>query len=491
MSGQKRRLSALGDTASGGLDRELHKTNRTRRLPELGAESNEKDCKPSSRDNAVTNSHQWARKIHRDFVEAIFQVGIMHASPAIILENMSMRHKSLTSERVKSHLQKFRNSKSKSIKDFMKEYDAWMHKAMAVGAAAAAGGAETRLAAPGRALVEMVGSDNNMLGGDMPAYLTYSVLAEQESASDNASSPHAMAQKLVDQVLSAGAIRQGSQKIAHTFSGIEIPLPALSEAERDSPLGIWFGHTISLLYSMTHHLMQQRLEGATWHADAEKDGSGSKVANKNGLETDCENGGIRQECNSNRSSVSGSSDVADAAAFVAADAADFYYHTSFSSFPSEPEWKKLQNLEDPTKQAERASDRSTRNLSHFESGQECSQNPQQSNYMQLFEHVSQHDQELSLPAQQYPQSQIPPNVRPQFLHWRPDQQQIRSDAHEQFYEWPTGQPFYLSRQAPADASHLVNHRTYPPPHPEVYGDLSQPIASDIFDDDSGSYGDSE
>jgi len=478
MSGKKGRHSELGDTASSGLrtaDKELQKTNRTRRLPELGAEMNEKACKLSRRDcdAAVTNSYQWTRKIHRDFVGAIFQVGIMHASPAIILENMSMRHKALTSERVKSHLQKFRNSKSKSTKDFMKEYDAWMHKAMAVGAAAAAGGAETRLAAPGRALVEMVGSDNNMRGGDMPAYLTYSVLAEQESASDNASSPHAMAQKLVDQVLSAGAIRQGSQKIAHTFSGIEIPLPALTEAERDSPLGIWFGHTISLLYSMTHHLIQQRLEGAERRAETEKDGVGDEVANGNGLETDGERGDCKQESNSNRSSVSGSSDVADAAAFVAADAADFYYHKSFSSFPAEPEWNKLQNLKETKKQAGRESG----NLNHFGSGHEFSHNHQQSNYMQLFEHVSQHHQEHAFPSQQFPQFLQPSAFSPDCQH----RQQNHARVHDgEWSKFDLNHPFHANQYLSANS-----------PAPQNLGDLSLPIGMDIFDDDSGSFGDSD
>ena len=47
---------------------------------------------------------------HRMFVAAIYKAGIKHASPSVIMENMTLSHKAITSERVKSHLQKYRNN---------------------------------------------------------------------------------------------------------------------------------------------------------------------------------------------------------------------------------------------------------------------------------------------------------------------------------------------------------------------------------------------
>lgn len=53
----------------------------------------------------------------------------MQASLSVILENVvSVPNKELTSECIKSHLQKFRHDKEKSVVVFMKEYDDWIKK---------------------------------------------------------------------------------------------------------------------------------------------------------------------------------------------------------------------------------------------------------------------------------------------------------------------------------------------------------------------------
>ena len=70
-------------------------------------------------------SHGWLDEAHRDFVSAVFDVAGPEAvqfSPAALLERMG---KAMTSERGKSHLQKYRIHRAKSNKqEFMTSYDA-------------------------------------------------------------------------------------------------------------------------------------------------------------------------------------------------------------------------------------------------------------------------------------------------------------------------------------------------------------------------------
>ncbi|KAK1744179.1 hypothetical protein QTG54_004712 [Skeletonema marinoi] len=58
----------------------------------------------------------------REFVSAIFDVGLKHASPSAIMEFMHP-NPNITSERVKSHLQKYRKNRDKSRKEFMTSYE--------------------------------------------------------------------------------------------------------------------------------------------------------------------------------------------------------------------------------------------------------------------------------------------------------------------------------------------------------------------------------
>jgi len=214
-------------------------------------------------DQSTSNSSLcWTEAHHRDFVEAVFKIGVVQASPSVILENMTQKPPALTSERVKSHLQKYRNHKEKSIQDFMKEYDKWMDKALMITAASAVSSdVKNDRCILGRAVAEMVGSDCFM-GGDLAAYLAYCVMSEESFRPTKSTSNEALhndiARKLTEQALSPKRIRSGSQEFAEAFSGSQIPFPSLTKEERESDLGVWFGHTLSLFYSMTQQLVQQR-----------------------------------------------------------------------------------------------------------------------------------------------------------------------------------------------------------------------------------------
>jgi SHAQKYF class myb-like DNA-binding protein len=65
---------------------------------------------------------------HRDFVSAIFSLGLTHCSPSVIMEEMKHLPKDISRENIKSHLQKFRKTADKSVEDFMQEFDAFLHR---------------------------------------------------------------------------------------------------------------------------------------------------------------------------------------------------------------------------------------------------------------------------------------------------------------------------------------------------------------------------
>ena len=72
----------------------------------------------------------WDEDIHRSFVEAIFEIGLKHSSPSVIVENMITHPTNLTSERVKSHLQKMRLHRSKEKKRFLEDFDTFLRQAL-------------------------------------------------------------------------------------------------------------------------------------------------------------------------------------------------------------------------------------------------------------------------------------------------------------------------------------------------------------------------
>ena len=97
---------------------------------------------------------KWSEALHRDFVSAVFDIGVKHASPAVVLDTMLIQDKEVTSERVKSHLQKYRVHKERSKTEFMAEYDKAMRRIKE------RGGAKWR-------------PTDRFLGGDVAAAMSY------------------------------------------------------------------------------------------------------------------------------------------------------------------------------------------------------------------------------------------------------------------------------------------------------------------------------
>ena len=77
---------------------------------------NTKDSKDSARRRFV-----WSVPLHQDFVAAVFDIGLKCASPKLLLEMMPVVD-GLTSEHIKSHLQKYRLHRQRSREEFLKSY---------------------------------------------------------------------------------------------------------------------------------------------------------------------------------------------------------------------------------------------------------------------------------------------------------------------------------------------------------------------------------
>eukprot|EP01041_Mallomonas_annulata_P006563 gene6563-13277_t len=78
---------------------------------------NEQDMDAKSKKRFV-----WPEALHKDFVAAVFDVGLRSASPKTIID-MLPRSDLLTTEHIKSHLQKFRVHRERSREEFLTHYE--------------------------------------------------------------------------------------------------------------------------------------------------------------------------------------------------------------------------------------------------------------------------------------------------------------------------------------------------------------------------------
>jgi SHAQKYF class myb-like DNA-binding protein len=197
-----------------------------------------------ARGAVVSNEEDgWTEDLHRHFVSAIFEIGLRNSSPAVILENMTQKPKTITSERVKSKLQKYRNNKEKSRQDFVEEYDAFLQRARAIENA----GGTARGTSSANVILEMMGS-NKLLGGDAAAFLSYAVRKEREATIPDGEGA----------VLSTQLLRKGALEYVDNFAGASVPFPELTETEKKSSLGVSMTFVMGLFLSMTQHLTRER-----------------------------------------------------------------------------------------------------------------------------------------------------------------------------------------------------------------------------------------
>jgi SHAQKYF class myb-like DNA-binding protein len=200
--------------------------------PTTGIEDQSRTAK-RSRSGPVSTEEPWTEHLHRQFALSIMEEGIEKASPSVILDNLKLRvhHPSLSSEKVKSHLQKYRRNREKSQSEFLQENDSWMQKALTMGVS-------NQSVSPWT-IVEMMGSkEPQLLGGHVPAFLSFAVMM-------------ADAQPIIKMQLP-------TENSHEDFIGARIPYPVLTVAERSSPLGASMMRVMALCTSMTQSLLEQR-----------------------------------------------------------------------------------------------------------------------------------------------------------------------------------------------------------------------------------------
>lgn len=115
-TGRNRSANPPGcDTSSGAMPR-LGKTLSGGTSPGGSSGSSNSSTKDSQRRRFV-----WSEPLHQDFVAAVFDIGLKCASPKLLLEMMPVVD-GLTSEHIKSHLQKYRLHRQRSREEFLKSY---------------------------------------------------------------------------------------------------------------------------------------------------------------------------------------------------------------------------------------------------------------------------------------------------------------------------------------------------------------------------------
>ena len=193
---------------------------------EVAKSSRRKKVKDETKKKSTTNDSRWSKRftwpdeLHRDFVAAVFEVGLKHSSPSAIMEHMK-QNPNVTSERVKSHLQKYRLNRQKSRNEFMNSYD--------------------------RSLQGFKNNhhdldedgDHSYNCGEVAALLTHSVQTESRdcSQSQSSKSTNRGVEQPPSQAGPSGVVPDGVP-VLH--------LPLLSEEESLSPLGQTFGKYITL-----------------------------------------------------------------------------------------------------------------------------------------------------------------------------------------------------------------------------------------------------
>jgi hypothetical protein len=135
----------------------------------------------------------------------------------------------MTSERIKSHLQKFRKSREKEKCKFLEDYVTCMQTKSRIGA----------LAAPSSV-------DKILIGSKVAAFFSLSVMQESEPKKEGESTPSKIpAQGFVQGVNEAG------------FPAAHIPFPELNKEEKNSPLGTSLMFAMGLIKHLEQYLVQE------------------------------------------------------------------------------------------------------------------------------------------------------------------------------------------------------------------------------------------
>jgi len=173
-------------------------------------EEGKRKKKGAQSDDRWSKRFSWPDELHRDFVAAIFDVGLKNSSPSAIMEHMP-KNELITTERIKSHLQKYRLHRIKSKKEFMGNYESSMEKFK-------------------KGIFE--GDPQTLKSADVAAHLSYTSVTDSEEPDE-----------VYRETLLQGGVLQ---------------LPILSEDEKKSPVGASMGYMLGLFFSLKQQLYALR-----------------------------------------------------------------------------------------------------------------------------------------------------------------------------------------------------------------------------------------
>jgi SHAQKYF class myb-like DNA-binding protein len=253
---RKRRGSSF-DSGSGNSNSRSSSANNNNNMINSKARK-----KAKMTDGRWSKRFTWPEDLHRDFVSAIFDVGLKHSSPATIMEHMPKNEK-ITTERIKSHLQKYRLHRAKSKKEFISSYDTSLADFQARG---------------------VLNGVQSMANGEVAAHVAFSVMNETKNAtSGGGGAKSKTATSPVNNNKNQGSAdsssapptssngnsscnddpqgRQQEQQIEqqHRAPGNDaLMLPQLTAAEKMSPIGAAMGYLMGLFFSLKQQLMIQR-----------------------------------------------------------------------------------------------------------------------------------------------------------------------------------------------------------------------------------------
>lgn len=213
----------------------------------------------SNQEESKPDEDAWSADDHRHFVEAVFTMGMKHASPSVLLDSMNNAHEfPLTSERVKSRLQKYRNHGDKSKADFMQEYDTFLQRALHIGRQSA-----TARLIPTSTLLQFMGLELPLYGGEAAALSTYEMLYQSNCPTRPGSSQGGEEGEFdatVHRFLTPDVLKRGSETLLDHCQGQTLEIPQLTEEEKASPLGSCLEHIMGTFQALTSQLEQQRGE---------------------------------------------------------------------------------------------------------------------------------------------------------------------------------------------------------------------------------------
>lgn len=206
----------------------------------------------------------WSEQEHRAFVSAIYNVGVQNASPSVIRDNMQCTPPCITSERVKSHLQKYRINRTKGKQEFMSTYDVWMNNGNDGDGDDTTKNKRRRIS-PYHQGLEIPAA------GEVAAFLSHGCMEEEKEGKQKTPAvvtPQHGESTLCDASSTTLQRLRNKDDYLHLLGTKEVALvfPKLTEEETKSSLGVAFSHVkdmFGLMMAQMEQQQQQQVEHTT------------------------------------------------------------------------------------------------------------------------------------------------------------------------------------------------------------------------------------